>query len=128
MAWPRYQRFLRLYMLGFVLLLAVSFVFAEARAIAHSEQKAIAHWIDGKDYEVATGPIEQLVLKDKFWKSDAVPTFVVGTTSFEYGIYSKNTMLRNCLERGPLQEDRLVEIWHHDGLILRVYAAKGDRK
>ena len=124
-AWQRCQR---RFLVVFLFVMATAAAFGEARAILHSDQKNIARWIDEINYEVASGPIVRLDLKEKFLKSDPFPTFVVGTSSFEYGVYSKNHMLRNQIDGGPLLENREVLVWHHDGQILRLYVKVSESK
>jgi hypothetical protein len=112
---------LRLYIPVFLLLLGVTTMIGECRLIAGAEQRLYASWIDHKEYQIESGQIRNLALKDKFWKTDPLPTFVVGSTVFEYGVFSKNHRLLNHLDGGPLREGRHVTIWHHDGLVLRMY-------
>ena len=124
----RFGNFVRIYIPVFLLLIAVSFLVAEGRLIAHTEQKTIAGWIDRRQYQVESGKIRNLEMKQRFWKSDPIPTFVVGSTRFEYGVYSKNSLLANYVHGGPLQDGRHVSLWHHDGLVLRMYATDKGRK
>lgn len=117
----RWQRFQRRFLLIFLSFWTVGSLYGEYRIITQADRQEIAALIDGKHYAVASGPITRLVLQEKFWKSDPVPTFTVGGATFEYGIYSKNSKLKNQSEGGPLAENRPVTIWHHDGRILRLY-------
>lgn len=116
------ERLSRRFLSLLLFFLAASAAWGEVRAIAHADQRAVANWIDDKNYEVVSGPIAQLNLKEKFWRSDPIPDFAVGESWFEYGDYSRNRRLHKHSEGGPLMEGREVSIWHREGLILRLYA------
>jgi hypothetical protein len=122
MVWLRWARFHRRFLLLFLVIFAAGMVYGEFRLIMRVDQRALAKQLADGDYAIVEGPIERLVLEQKFRKSDPVSTFVVGSTTFEYGSYSVNPELRNHLEAGPLRENRRVMIWHRDGPILRLYA------
>jgi hypothetical protein len=121
MVWLRWARFQWRFLLLFLFVFAAGTVYGEVRLIARVDQRALAKQLADGDYAIVEGPIERLVLEQKFRKSDSVSTFVVGSTTFEYGSYSDNPELRNHLEGGPLRESRRVAIWHRDGQILRLY-------
>ncbi len=127
-AYRQFGYFVRIYIPVFLLLVAVSFIVAEGRLLARTEQRTIAGWIDRHQYQIESGMIRNLEMKQKFWKSDPIPTFVVGGTRFEYGVYSKNNLLANHLQGGPLHDGRHVSIWHHGGLVLRMYATETGRE
>lgn len=121
MIWLRWARLQWRMTLLVLCVFVAGAVYGEVRLIARLDQRALAKQIDDGDYTIVEGPIERLVLEQKFRKSDPVSTFVVGSTTFEYGSYSVNPELRNHLEDGPLREHRRVVIWHRDGRILRLY-------
>ena len=121
MIWLRWARLQWRMTLLVLCVFVAGAVYGEVRLIARLDQRALAKQIDDGDYTIVEGPIERLVLEQKFRKSDPVSTFVVGSTTFEYGSYSDNPELRNHLEAGPLRENRRVTIWHRDGQILRLY-------
>lgn len=107
----------------FLMMMTVGVIVGEVLLLIRYDQRQYSNWLDAKDYQTATGATTELVPDAKFWETDPIPTFVVENVTFEYGPFSENRHLLNHLDGGPLQEGRRVSIWHHAGLILRVYAA-----
>jgi len=109
--------------IAFCIFLAVGGIIGEILLLTGHEQQKYSQWLESEDYRIESGLIKNLVLKQKLWKSDPVPTFEVNTARFEYGVFSRNDRLLNYLEGGPLRENRQVSVWHHEGKIVRLYAA-----
>ena len=77
-------------------------------------------WLKGKDCRTSRGKVEQLIVNEKVWGSDPVPTFCVAQETFEYGTYSPNPRLEIKARGGVLKEGMPVEMMHRGGLILRI--------
>lgn len=126
-AYSRFGYMLRLWIPLFLACIVAALVVDEIGLLSNAYQAEIARFLEQKDFEIENGEITNIG-KDKIWKSDPIPTFRVAETEFEFGVYSKNFRLLSNRDGGPIKEGRTVEVWHHDGLVLRVYDATNIRK